>query len=109
MPILIRLPGNGRDFAPGGDRHDRPAPRQIVERGGNAILVVRHAGQAQAHFDAAESAGKHKLVEITEMANTENLARDFAETIAERHVEILEYHFAQVVCAVAIGREHGRQ
>ena len=43
------------------------------------------------------------------MADAEHLARDLAEALAERHVEVLECHLAEGVGVVALGHDDGRQ
>ena len=44
----------------------------------------------QTHFNSTQGAGKHQLIEITDMANSEYLAFHFAETCTQRHIESVQ-------------------
>src|SRR6185503_4306485 len=46
-----------------------PGAREIVERPLHTALLVRHAGERQAHLDARERARQHEVVEIAEVAD----------------------------------------
>src|SRR5260370_36003011 len=45
---------------------------QIFERRGDAAGAVRDAGAVQAHLDPAQGAAQHQVVEMPEMADTED-------------------------------------
>src|SRR6185437_12284789 len=60
-----------------------------------AILPMRHAQETQAHLDPGQRSRQHQVVEATEMADAEDLAGEFAQAGAERHIEIVEHDLAQ--------------
>src|SRR4029453_10736544 len=73
----------------GGDR--RPA-REKIDGGAHAGRLMRHAGGRQSDLDARERAHEHQVVEVAKMADAKHLARELAETRAERHVATIEDH-----------------
>ena len=80
---------------------------EVIHRRLDASALVRHAGQRQAHLDAAERAGQHEVVEIAQVADAEDLVLHLAETGAEREVEALQDDGAQGIGAVPLGHQHG--
>src|SRR5689334_10745541 len=60
------------DFAGRGAR----ALGEVLEGREHAALLVRHAGELQAHLDAGEGAGEREVVEIAEVPDSKYLARE---------------------------------
>ena len=105
-----RLPAETRRRRSGAALHSwLVAPRarrgvaEIGEGGLHAARLVRHLGEAERHLDAGQRAHQHQVVEVAEMADAEHLARDLAEALAERQVEVLQRHLAEGVGVVALG------
>src|SRR6266404_6201350 len=67
---------------------------------------MRHVSEIEPHLDARQRAHQHQVVEVSDMADPEQLALDLVEPGAERHVEILQHHFAEIVRVVALGHHH---
>src|SRR5271165_7588587 len=67
---------------------------QVIHSGGDAALAVRHTGQFERHFNRGERAEDHRLVQIAEMADAEDMAAQPVEPAAERHVELVEAELA---------------
>ena len=70
-----------------------------LERGADPVADVV-AGELQAHLHAGQRARQHQVVEVAEMADPEHLVLELAQAGAERHVEALEDHAADLVGAV---------
>ena len=70
---------------------------QIFQRRGHAAVGMRNARQRQAHLHARERSSQHQVVEVAQMSDAKRLAGQLAESAAERHVEILQHHFAKLV------------
>src|SRR6516165_6955141 len=66
--------------------------------------AVRHAGQLQRHFHRRYGAEDHRLVQIAEMADTENPSAQPVEPAAERDVELVEAYLTCLVGVVAFGQ-----
>ena len=67
------------------------------------------AGQLQAHLHAGQRARERQVVEVAEVADPEHLVLELAQSGAERHVEALEDHPADLVGAVARSRRSARR
>src|SRR5260370_20704417 len=67
---------------------------------------MRYARKAQAHFDSAQSPGEHDVVEAPQMADAKSFAREFTQTSAQRHIEIIQNNFTQAVRIVTLRREY---
>src|SRR5438094_9401374 len=74
---------------------------QVVEGGGDAAFLMRHAGQLESHLDAAQSTGEHEIVEVAEVTDAEDLILQTPQTGAERHIEMIEHNLAEFVRVVA--------
>src|SRR5579884_1389846 len=77
---------------------------QVIKRGRNAAFLVRYSGNGQPHFHPAQRARQHEIVEIAEMAYAEYPVLQLAETCTERHIELLQNHFAELVCGMPCRR-----
>ena len=66
---------------------------------------MRDVGNAKPHFDAAQRAGQHQVVEVAKMANPEDPAGKTRQAVAERHVEMLENGGAEGIGIMAF-RHH---
>src|SRR6185312_15610355 len=81
--------------------------RQMVKSGHEAAGAVWYAPQAKAHFNAAQRAGEHEIVERAEMADSKHLAGELAKSGSERHVEVPEDHVPKAIGIVPL-RHHDR-
>src|SRR3954470_1968753 len=63
---------------------------QMLERGEHAALLVRHAGEREAHLDARQRPGEREIVEVAQVPDAENLAGETPQARPERHVVRLE-------------------
>src|SRR5438445_11627207 len=61
--------------------------RQIVEGREHAALLEGHARELEAELDARKRAHEHQVVEIAQVADAEDLAREPGQALPERHVE----------------------
>src|SRR2546421_9263279 len=77
------------------------------ESRGDAAAAMRDPGAVQPHLDPAQGAAQHQIVEMAEMADTEDLALHFAEPGAERHVEAVENDLAHPVGVIPIRHQNG--
>src|SRR5579871_1121632 len=80
---------------------------QRIESGQHAAFLVRDAGEAQAHFDAAKRACQCQVIERAEMADAEYLSGKLGEAGTKGHIEVLEDHGAQLVRIVALRSKNG--
>src|ERR1035438_2709932 len=65
---------------------------QIIERGANAALAMADAGEFQSHLDSRQRAGQHQIVEIAQMSDANDLARQFSEPRSQRHIKVVQHH-----------------
>src|SRR4051794_25312837 len=79
---------------------------QELERCGHPASPVRDTRTVQPHFDPAQRAAQHQVVEMAKMPDPEDLAFHLAETGAERHVEAVEDDLANTVGIMAFGHHH---
>src|SRR3954464_8579034 len=75
--------------------------REVLERSGDAASVEGHTRGGQPQLDAAERAGEHQIVEVSQVTHAEHSAFELAQAGAERHVEALERHLAKRAGIVA--------
>src|SRR5687767_14950451 len=80
---------------------------EMVESGREAAGVVWDAGETKAHFNAAQGARQHQIVERAKMADSKHLAGESAEAGAERHVELLEDHATESIGIVSFRHHDG--
>src|SRR5258708_35984076 len=66
---------------------------------------MRDLGKIERHLDAGEGAHQHQIVEMTEVADAEDLALELRQSRAERHVEMLQDHVAKMVGVMASGHD----
>ena len=64
--------------------------------------------QLEPHLDAGQRTSQHELVEIAEMANTKNFARNLSEARSERHVEPVEQQRPECGFAEAVRQQDRR-
>jgi len=76
---------------------------KVIHGGGDAALPVRHAGEFERHFNRGERAEDHRLVQIAEMADAEDVALEPVEPAAERYVELVEAELPDLVGVVTLG------
>ena len=82
---------------------------EVIHRRVDAAALHRHAGRGKAEFDAGERAEQLRLVDVGEMADTEDFASHLAETRSERDVETLEDGFTNLVGVEAVGNANRRE
>src|SRR5487761_1267652 len=93
---VIASAARGRDGRRGGcGGHGIAA--EIVHRRVDAAAFDRHAGCCETQLDTGERAEKQRLVDVSEMADTEDLARDLAKAGAKRNVKTIENDLADLV------------
>src|SRR3970282_185491 len=79
-----------RSLLASGARSHRSRRCQIIESSLHATAPVRRAGELEAHLDACQSAAKHEIVEIAQVADAENAAGELPQARTPRHIEGLE-------------------
>src|SRR3984893_9954662 len=72
-----------------------------IHCGEHTALLMRDLGNIERHLDTGESAHQHQIVEMTEMADAEDPALELRQARAERHVEVLQDHVAEMVGVMA--------
>src|SRR6266851_3382187 len=80
--------------------------RQVLEGREHAAFLERHAGELETHLDARERSHEHQVVEVAEVADAEDLSRELAQALAERHVEVPQHHRAEAVRVLARRHHH---
>src|SRR5713101_1769270 len=75
---------------------------QVVHRCSRAAFAVRNAGQFERHFNGRNRAEDHRLVQIAEMADAEDMTAQPVEPAAKRHVELVETELADLIGVVAL-------
>src|SRR6202048_1883002 len=78
-----------------------------IHCGEHTALLMRDLGNIERHLDTGESAHQHQIVEMTEMADAEDPALELRQARAERHVEVLQDHVAEMVGVMASGHYDG--
>ena len=63
--------------------------------------LVRHLGKRQAHLHPGQRAHQRQVVEVADVSDAKHLVGDLAQSAAERHVEVIQHHFAKRDFAVA--------
>ena len=56
-----------------------------------------YPGKLQSHFHTGERADHGKVIEVAEMADTEDAVGDLRQSAAKRHIKTVENDLAQVV------------
>src|SRR5260370_3515324 len=78
---------------------------EYIHCGEHAALLMRDLGKIKRHLDTGESAHQHQIVEMTEMADAEDLALELRQSRPERHVEMLQDHVAEMGGVMAGGHD----
>jgi tripartite ATP-independent transporter DctM subunit len=81
---------------------------EISHSGLNAAFRVGDAGKLKAHLHSGKRAEDRQIVRVSEMADAEDLAGEFAQPGPERHVEAFENERAHLIGVVSFGRAHPR-
>src|SRR5215469_12657040 len=70
---------------------------QIVHCRGDAALAVWHTRQFERHLNCRQGSEDHRLVQIAEMADAEDVPLEPVESSTERNVELVEAELAHLV------------
>src|SRR4051812_21463806 len=91
----------------GSPRRRRPdALGKVVHRRRAAAGLHRHAPEPEAHLPPRQRAHQGEVVEVAKVPDAKYLARELAQTRAERHVKGLEDRLAHAIGVVSRRHQH---
>src|SRR5215472_15761279 len=94
LPLALQRLCRPRSALLGGD--------QIVHCRGDAALAVWHTRQFERHLHCRQGSEDHRLVQIAEMADAEDVPLEPVESSTERNVELVEAELAHLVGVIAV-------